>query len=955
MPLQFPSSRCFSFGLAGASKTLACVLAATLLPTAAAAQAPDLDLSYETFRLDNGLRVIVHEDHKAPIVAVSVWYHVGSKNEPEGKTGFAHLFEHLMFNGTENYDGEWFEPMQQVGATGMNGTTWLDRTNYFQNVPTPALDLALWMESDRMGHLLGAVSQEKLDNQRGVVQNEKRQGDNEPYGRVNYNLYEGLFPEGHPYHHSTIGSMEDLNAASLEDVQQWFRDYYGPNNAVLSLAGDIDIDTAREKVEQYFGDIPPGPEVDAIAEWVPVKDINSMEVQYDEVPAVLANRAWAVAPRSTRDRALLDIAAAIIGGGRNSRLYVDLVYERQVASSVNVAVTPFELASVFDLSVTLNPGQQPGIATRAIDRVIADFIANGPSEEELERVVATINATTIRGLEQVGGFSGKAAQMAEGLLYSGDPLFVNTYLDWINTATVREVRAAAERWLGRGSHQVNVVPIRSFSNNATGVDRSDGLPSIPTDLPTLTFPGIQTATLENGVEVVLAERHTMPLVSLSMEFDAGYAADGAGGKLGVASFTSAMLDKGTRTRNALDISEEAERLGAVVGAGANVDASFVTLNALTTNLEDSIYLWADLILEPEFDTEEIERLRQQRITGIAQEKAQPQSLALRLLPPVLYGPGHAYAVPLSGTGTVESTQSITQQDLLDFKERWLRPDKARIFITGNTTLEEVVPLLNRAFRGWVAPNTLPPQKNIAVVGQEQRERVILIDKPGSPQSFILAGHLLPGLGTGRDLAIEAMNGVLGGTFTARINMNLREAKGWSYGARTQLQSARGQRLFIVNAPVQTDRTGDSLRELLNELQTIKLERPITQEEMDLVIAGLARALPGTYETSQAVLNSLVSSARYGRPLDYAAHLTEGYEALTLPELQSAAVDLVDRDKLVWIIVGDLAQIRGQVEALNIAPIEIWNDDGVPVIELAPAEEQVIESAPEQESAPVPAE
>ncbi|MEY4642766.1 MAG: hypothetical protein RLZZ227_2760 [Pseudomonadota bacterium] len=928
---------------------LACAAVSALLPIAASAQAPELNLDYDSFVLDNGLRVIVHEDRKAPVVAVSIWYHVGSKNEPAGKTGFAHLFEHLMFNGTENYDGEWFEPMQQVGATGMNGTTWLDRTNYFQTVPTPAVDLALWMESDRMGHLLGAVSQEKLDNQRGVVQNEKRQGDNEPYGRVNYNLYEGIFPAGHPYHHSTIGSMEDLNAASLEDVQQWFRDYYGPNNAVLALAGDIDVQTAREKVQKFFGDIPAGPEVDVISEWVPDKDVDSMEIQYDEVPAVLANRAWAVAPRSTRDRALLDIAAAVIGGGRNSRLYVDLVYERQVASSVNAAVTPFELASVFDLSVTLNPSQQPDVATRAIDRVINDFIANGPTEEEVDRVVATINAATVRGLEQVGGFSGKAAQMAEGLLYADDPLFINTYLDWINNATARDVRAAAERWLARGSHQVNVVPSQTYSNALTGIDRSDGLPPIPTDLPTLSFPGIETATLDNGVEVVLAERHTMPLVALSMEFDAGYAAD-AGGKLGVASFTAAMLDKGTRTRTALDISETAERLGAVVTSGATVDSSFVFLNALTQNLEDSIYLWADLILEPEFDTEEIERLRQQRITGIAQEKAQPQSLALRLLPPVLYGPGHAYAVPLSGTGTVESTESITQNDLLDFKERWLRPDKARIFITGDTTLEQVVPMLNRAFRGWTAPNTLPPQKNIAMVGQEQGARVILIDKPGSPQSFILAGHLVPGLGTGRDLAIEAMNGVLGGTFTARINMNLREAKGWSYGARTQLQSARGQRLFIVNAPVQTDRTGDSLKELMSELDTIRNQRPITQEEMDLVIAGLARALPGNFETSQAVLGSMISSARYGRPLDYAAHLTEGYEALTLPELQSAAVDLVNRDKLVWVIVGDLAQIRGQVEALNIAPIEIWNDDGERLsVEAATA--TVVESANAEVPAP----
>src|SRR5690606_6370331 len=300
---------------------------------------PELNLDYERFTLDNGLRVIVHEDRKAPVVAVSVWYHVGSKNEPEGKTGFAHLFEHLMFNGTEHYDGEWFEPMQEVGATDMNGTTWLDRTNYFQTVPTPALDLALWMESDRMGHLLGAVTQEKLDNQRGVVQNEKRQGDNAPYGRVNYDLYEGLFPPGHPYRHPTIGSMEDLDAASLEDVREWFRTYYGPNNAVLVLAGDIDVATARQKVEKYFGHIPAGPDVDRFETWVPERKHNTRQIQYDEVPAVLVNRAWAVPPRTTRDRALLDLAAAVLGEGRNSRLYLDLIHERQVATQVNVGVS----------------------------------------------------------------------------------------------------------------------------------------------------------------------------------------------------------------------------------------------------------------------------------------------------------------------------------------------------------------------------------------------------------------------------------------------------------------------------------------------------------------------------------------------------------------------------------------------------------------------------------------
>jgi zinc protease len=886
--------------------------------------APEINLDYERFVLPNGLTVIVHEDRKAPVVAVSIWYHVGSKNEPAGKTGFAHLFEHLMFNGSENYDGEWFEPMQRVGATSLNGSTWLDRTNYFQTVPTPAVDLALWMESDRMGHLLGAVTQEKLDNQRGVVQNEKRQGDNQPYGRVNYNLYEGVFPPSHPYRHATIGSMEDLNAASREDVLQWFRDYYGPNNAVLVLAGDIDAATARAKVERYFGDIPAGPQVDEFEIWIPVKETNTHEIQHDEVPAVLANRAWAVAPRSTRDRALLDLAAAVMGQGRNSRFYLDLIYNRQLATQVNIGVTPFELASVFDLSIVLNPGVDASVASEATDRLIAEFLAEGPTTEELGRAVTTMNAAIIRGLEQVNG---KANILAEGELYAGDPTFVKQYLEWVNAATPEDVRETARTYLSRGWHQVDVVPEGEFAAAAQGVDRSSGLPAIPTELPTLAFPEIHEATLSNGVGIVLAERHAVPVVEMSLQFDAGYAAD-AGGKLGVASFAMSMLDRGTRDRTALEIAAEAERLGANLQAGSNLDASAVALSAIKTELAASIDLWADVVLNPVFAQEEIERLRSTWIPTIAQEKAEPLSLALRLLPPAIYGASHAYGVPLTGSGTEESIASITRDDLVGFKSSWLRPDNARIFIVGDTTLAEITPLLERAFREWDAPSTPRPTKNVADVPLPRSPRVILIDKPSSPQSFILAGHVAPGLGSDRDLAIEAMNDVLGGTFTARVNMNLREDKGWAYGAQTVFQNAKGPRPFLVFAPVQTDRTGDSLAELIRELESIKNDRPVSDEEMARVIAGSTRELPGQFQTASAVLSSLITSARYGRPLDYAATLTERYQALELSDLE-AATEVVSPQSLIWVIVGDLGQIRAQVEALKIAPLEVWNDDGQP--------------------------
>lgn len=888
--------------------------------------APALNLTYERFRLDNGLTVVVHEDRKAPVVSVNVWYRVGSKNEPSGKTGFAHLFEHLMFNGSEHFDNEWFGPLQEVGATGVNGSTFLDRTNYYQTVPTPALDRVLWMESDRMGHLLGAITQAKLDNQRGVVQNEKRQRDGQPYGRVNYNLYEGVFPPGHPYRALTIGSMEDLDAASLDDVQTWFRNFYGPNNVVLVLAGDIDAATAREKVERYFGHIPAGPDIDAVKAWVPVKETNSHEVMSDNVPAVLANRAWPVPGRTTRDHALLTLAASVLGDGRNSRLYRDLVYEKQLASSVNIGVSPYEVAGLFDLSVTLLPGQEPDVASEAIDRIIAGLIDEGPTAAELERAVTTTNASTIRGLEEV---SGKASVLAEGELYAGDPVFIETYLGWINAATPSDVQDAARRWLTRGWHQVDVVPNGRYSASAQDVDRTAGLPPVPADMPTLTFPPIHTGTLSNGIRVVLAERNALPLVELSLQFDAGYAAD-AGGTLGVASFAMSMLDTGTATRSALEVAAEAERLGASLSAGSNLDASVVSLSALTNHLEASVALWADVARNAVFADAELTRLRGQWIARIAQEKAQPTSLALRLLPPVLYGDGHAYAVPLTGSGTVDSINSITRADLVAFKDAWLRPDNASIFIVGNTTLADVTPILERAFGEWAAPSTPRPTKNLTTVAPRTSPRVILVDRPGAPQSFIVGGQLVPGLGTDRDLAIEAMNNVIGGTFLARLNMNLREDKGWSYGANSSIQNARGTRPLLAYAQVQTDRTADSLAELVRELESIGTSRPVTPAERDSVIAGLTRELPGRFETSNAVLGSLVTSARYGRPLDYAAGLTERYEQLTVADIQTTADGLVHPESIVWIIVGDLEKIRESVAALDVAPVEVWTDEGQPV-------------------------
>ena len=892
---------------------------------ATGAHSADVDIPYDRFVLDNGLTVVVHEDRKAPIVAVSVWYKVGSKDEPEGKTGFAHLFEHLMFNGSENYNDEYFKPFEQVGATAMNGTTWFDRTNYFQNVPTPALEMALWLESDRMGHLLGAVTQEKLDNQRGVVQNEKRQGDNQPYGLVEYRVLEGLFPAGHPYRHSTIGSMADLDAASLEDVHQWFKDYYGAANTVLVLAGDIDAATARPLVEKYFGDIPAGPPVKRMKAWVPSRSHDTFEIMYDRVPQIRSYRYWAVPGRTTRERFMLELAANVLGNGKNSRLYQALVYQNQLAVNVAVGVEEHQLASMFSIDVTLKPDASLEQVNAIIDEEMARFLAEGPTEQELERARTGINAATIRGLEQIGGFSGKATTLAQGELYAGNPGFFRTALDWLNEADANDVRTAARDWLSDGRYQLDVLPYGEHQVTESTVDRSTGLPAVG-DMPALSFPEIQRAELDNGMKVVLAERHTVPVVNMALSFDAGYAADSFG-VLGVSSFALAMLDEGTKSRTALEISEELELLGATLNTNSNLDMSNINMSALKEKLPASVELLADVVRNPAFDEGEIERLRQRWLAAIEQEKTQPVNIALRNLPPLVYGKDHAYGIPLTGSGTRESITQLSRDDLQQFHSTWIRPSNGTLYLAGDITMDEALPILNKHFGNWREDRRAVPQKNLAEVPLADSSRVVIIDKPGSPQSLILAAHVAPPTGVDNNIAIDTMNNIIGGQFTARINMNLREDKGWAYGAFSFLTSGRGQRMFTTYAPVQTDRTADSLKELTREYNEFLSTQPARQEELDKNVRNSVNSLPGQFETSGAVLGSLLNNQRFGRPDDYVTTLSEQYRSLNLENVQAAAEEVIHPGSLTWMIVGDREKIEAQLEGLDLGPVSIMDTDG----------------------------
>ena len=908
-----------------------------VLPVEVDIDSAGVDIPFEKFTLDNGLTLIVHEDRKAPVVAVNVWYHVGSKNEKPGKTGFAHLFEHLMFNGTENYPGEFFEPFERVGATGMNGTTNVDRTNYFEVVPKNALDLALWMESDRMGHLLGVVDQARLDEQRGVVQNEKRQGENQPYGRVFNVLFENVFPSGHPYSWSVIGSMDDLNAASLDDVREWFNRYYGAANAVLVIAGDVEAADVRARVEHYFGHIPAGPPLTRQTEWIPELVGTHRLVMQDRVPQARLYKAWTMPRYGTLASNRLDLVAGILSEGKTSRLYKRLVYDEQIASDVNAFAFPMEIAGIFGVIATALPGHTLAELDAAIEEEIAAFLDEGPSDEELHRMVTSRRAAFIRGIERVGGFGGKSDQLARNETYLDDPDFYKTTLARWNEARPADLQAEADKWMTRGQFILEVVPFPQTAVSDAKADRS-GLPDTGSP-PVARFDRFERFALDNGLKVVLAERRAIPVVELSLVVDAGFAADQFATP-GTANLALAMLDEGTATRSALEISDELLHLGANLGAGSNLDTSFVGMSALKENLDASLDLYADVILNPSFPEQDFARLQQLQIVGIQQEKVRPRTLALRLFPHILYGDGHAYSLPFTGSGDEATVAALTPEDLAAFHEAWFKPGNATLVVVGDVTRSEIEPLLTARFGGW-RPGDVP-EKNLATVAHQDESIIYLVDRPDSEQSVIIAGHIAPPRNNDAEMAITAMNQVLGGDFTARVNMNLREDKNWSYGAFTQLVPAKGQRPFIALAPVQTDKTSEAMAELRREIEEIRHVRPASPDEIAKVKDRRTLSLPGRWETASAVLGSLVEIVRFGLPDDYWDSYADAVRGLSEEEIHRAAVEVVNPEGLIWVVVGDRSRVEAGIRGLDIGPIVALDADGNVLDESAATVEAITE-------------
>ncbi|MFL6848141.1 MAG: M16 family metallopeptidase, partial [Sphingomicrobium sp.] len=704
-----------------------------------------VSIPHSMFRLANGLTVIVHEDHKAPVVGVSMWYNVGSKDEPARKTGFAHLFEHLMFNGTENLPGDYFNYLQNIGATDYNGTTSYDRTNYFETAPTGALERVLFMESDRMGHLLGAITQDVLDNQRGVVQNEKRQGDSRPGGLVQYQLFGNLFPDNHPYHHTVIGSMEDLDAASLADVKNWFRNRYGPNNAVLVVAGDVTPAQVRTLAEKYFGPIPTGPVNNPALAAVPSLAAPKSIAMKDHVATTIIQKYWAVPGLLDKRLAALDIGGSVLGGLASSRLDKIMVRDEKVAVAVSAQMIAMQRVGIFNVSAYVKPGVDPALVSKRLDQILADYIANGPTADEVQRAVMSEVSGRIRGLEQVGGFGGKAVSLAEGQTFAHDSNFYKKTLASYAAITPGAVRTQMQQWLRRPALTITLSPgEREAYTEAKSVtaaaqkpqSKSEGavkgnLPIPPVgQLAALDFPSITHARLSNGIPLEYVQRTTVPVTQIALAFDAGSAADAPNGR-GLAGTTMSLLDEGTSKLSSQQFAEAEERLGADVSSSNGGDRSYVMLNALSPNLTASLDLMNDVVKDAAFRQDDIDRIKSQSLTAIAQQQKDPTRVANRLLPSVLYGTTHPYAGPPGGDPA--AIAKFSRADLIAFRERWLRPDNAKIFIVSDRPLSEIQPLVEARFGQWAPPAAAKGTKTFtAPPPRPTAPKILLINRTGAP-------------------------------------------------------------------------------------------------------------------------------------------------------------------------------------------------------------------------------
>jgi zinc protease len=824
-----------------------------------------------------------------------------------------------MFNGSENFNDDYFKATQKIGATEQNGTTSDDRTNYYQTVPVGALDSMLWLESDRMGHLLGAIDQAKLDEQRAVVKNEKRQRDNQPYAKADDLIMRATMPVGHPYDHSTIGSMADLDAASLDDVKEWFRTYYGPSNAVLTLSGDITPIEAKAKVEKYFGDIAPGEPVDHPQTWVVRNQGTVREVARDRVAQPRLYRVWNTSNYSSPDTDYLQMLAEVLAGDKNSRLYKRLVIDDKLATSVNAGVNNREIAGQFIITAMVNPGGDVGRVEKIVDEELKKLLETGPTAEEMSRVRTGILASFARSLESIAA---KASTLAESQTFLGSPDSWQTSYERLKLASPADLQGVGKRWLSDGDYVLSILPFGDLAAATTpGADRS-AMP-MPQAVALAHFPKVERTSLTNGLKLIVARRPGVPVVNMTMLWESGTPKDFARIDAGTGALAMDLMDEGTSTRTGEQLVTALGALGATLSTGGGGETSTASLSALKPTLKPALAVYADVVLHPSFLKADLDRLKAQAVAGIQAAKHEPNAALRRVAPKLLFGSDNAY-----GRIVTEATvTAITREDVVAFHTRWVHPNNATLVIVGDTSLAEIRPLIEATFGAWkkqAIPDTIVPLSP----GPSQ-SMVYLLDKPGTPQTVIRAALVAPPRSTGDDVARQAFNKALGGSFTSRLNMKLREEKGWAYGAGSGIAGGRGSQMFVASASVQSDKTAESMQEIAQILREVVSARPIAAQELSTAQAEMSLGLSSAWATSEGIAQYLIDQEVYRLPDDYYARYPANVTAISLDTVHTEVDRLMGKRPLTWLVAGDRAKIEGKIRALGLGDIRVIDADGNP--------------------------
>jgi len=897
------------------------------------------ELKFERYQLDNGLEVILSEDHRLPLVAVNLWYHVGAVNETAGRTGFAHLFEHMMFEGSKHVPGSSHAHyLEAAGASDFNGTTEFDRTNYYETLPANQLELALWLESDRMGYLPDKLDQANLSNQQDVVRNERRQSyENAPYGIAQEAVFHELFPKDHPYYPMVIGSHADIQAAKLEDVRNFFKLYYAPNNASLAIVGDFDSAKVRQLVEKYFGPLRRGPEVPRVKVTTPPISSERRTVVQDNVQLPRVYVAWLTSPIFTPGDAEADIASNVLGGGKSSRLYKKLVYEKQLALDVEAEQQSLMLNSVFQIQATARPGVKAEDLEKAINEELDAFRASGPTSEELKRAVNGIETNAISGLEL---FNGVANLLNSYEHYLGTPDFLAGDIARYENATQESVQLFAQSQL-KPNQRVVVYAVSGKQDlgpevptpkaEAKDTTKTGGepvnadaawreKPPAPGPAIVLHLPVPEQFKLSNGLTVLYSERPGLPLVAASLVFRRGSGANPIDHP-GLASFTARMLQQGTTTLSALQIADRAADLGTTISTRATTDSSRIGTASLTRNFPDILQLLADVALHPTFPQAEIDRVRSERLAALVQEKDEPLAVATRVYSAALYGPKYSYGYP--EVGTTDSLKAVTRDDILHFWQQNYLPNDAALIVTGNIKLEELKPLLEKQFAEWKTGNAPAPNMGTP---EASDAKLILVDRPDAPQTTLVFFSLGPARSTPDYPQLEVMNSDLGGLFSSRINMNLREEHGYTYGAGSFFNYHVAPGPFIVYSDVRTDATAPATTEIFKELRRMR-DTLMSPEELKLAKDSSAQSLPGRFEHGSEAAGTFAELYVYQLPLDYFSLLPARLNAVTAEQAQAAAQKYIQLDKITVLALGDRAKIEADMKKLNLGKMEIRDTDG----------------------------